>query len=208
MKLLIDRPEQPVAAMLLAHGAGAPMDSEFMNALTAALNRQQLLVLRFEFPYMAERRTVEGKKRPPDRQPLLIATWEQAYLAARQELGETLPLLIGGKSLGGRMATVIADHLNVAGVCCYGYPFYPPGRPDKPRTAHLEALQTPTLILQGSRDPFGGREQVAKMKLSGRIQVHWLRDGDHDFKPRKRSGLTQADLIEEASLRTAYFVRG
>lgn len=194
----------PAARLLLAHGAGAPMDSDFMNALATALAEQGISTLRFEFPYMAARRSGAGK-RPPDRAPVLLDSWREAFGRAREE-GGNLPLLVGGKSMGGRMASLVADGLGASGLCCYGYPFHPPGRTDKLRTEHLASLATPALILQGTRDPFGKPDLVNGLALSPRLSVHWLDDGDHDFKPRKASGLDQTALIGEAAVATRKFV--
>ena len=100
--------------------------------------------------------------------------------------------------MGGRVASMIADESDVAGVVCFGYPFHPPGKPESLRTAHLVDLRTPTLICQGTRDPFGHREEVEAYSLSASIRVHWLVDGDHGLKPRKKSGRTEADNWAEA----------
>lgn len=195
---------RPVARLLLAHGAGAPMDSDFMNALATALAQQGISTLRFEFPYMAARRS-GGGKRPPDRTPVLLDCWRKAFVQAGEE-DSTLPLLVGGKSMGGRMASMVADELGAAGLCCYGYPFHPPGRSDKLRTEHLVSLVTPALILQGTRDPFGKPETVTELTLSAQLRVHWLEDGDHDFKPRKTAGRSHEELIDEAVVETRKFV--
>ncbi|HLS98804.1 MAG TPA: alpha/beta family hydrolase [Porticoccaceae bacterium] len=197
----------PIARLVLAHGAGAPMDSDFMNALAAALAGQGISTLRFEFPYMAERRRTGGK-RPPDREPRLLDAWRDRVRAiAGSE--NSLPLLIGGKSMGGRMASLVVDELaaelGVAGLCCYGYPFHPPGKVERLRTAHLAGLRTSALILQGTRDPFGTAERIAPLALSPRLRIHWLADGDHDFKPRRASGTSQLDLIAEAARATGDF---
>lgn len=197
----------PVARLILAHGAGAPMDSGFMTMLAEALAGQGIATSRFEFPYMVEYR-LSGRKRPPDRKERLLACWRQYYhmiLERRRVAGETLPLLIGGKSLGGRMASLLADELGASGLCCFGYPFHPPRKPDSLRTAHLLAIETPSLFVQGDRDPLGPRERVANLDLSSAIGIHWLDDGDHDFKPRKRSGRTQEELIGEAARATREF---
>ena len=199
--------EAPVARLLLAHGAGAPMDSDFMNALAEALAAKGVSTLRFEFPYMATRRQT-GAKRPPDREPRLLDCWRE-WVRAVDRSEESLPLLIGGKSMGGRMASLVvdelADALGVAGLCCYGYPFHPPGRTERLRTAHLVGLRTPALILQGSRDPSGKPEDVGSLVLSPGLRIHWLAEGDHDFKPRRASGLAQKDLIAGAALATREF---
>ena len=189
-----------LATLLLAHGAGAPMDSDFMNALSSRLGEQGVRVLRFEFPYMAQRRQ-GGSKRPPNPMPVLLDGFRERYAALSG------PVFIGGKSMGGRVASMLADELAAAGLICFGYPFHPPGKPQRTRTEHLATLSTPALILQGTRDPLGKPDEVAGYRLSGQIQVSWLESGDHDFKPLKRSGLTQADLIEQAAERALAFMQ-
>lgn len=185
--LLFDGPADAALTVALAHGAGAPMDSPFMTEMAHGLAAHGVRVARFEFPYMAARR-VDGRKRPPNPQARLLETW-RAVIAA---LGPGR-LVIGGKSMGGRMASLIADEACVRGLICLGYPFRPPGRPEKLRTAHLETLATPALIVQGTRDPFGTRDDVAGYTLSPAIRVAWMEDGDHDLKPRKASGRTHDD---------------
>ena len=174
----------------LAHGAGAPMDSPYMDAFAEGLAARGLRCARFEFPYMAQRRD-DGKKRPPNPARVLLATWR----AVIDEIGRD-NLVIGGKSMGGRMASMVAADLEsegtpVRGVVCLGYPFHPPGKPDKLRTEHLETLKTKTLICQGTRDPFGTEAEVPEYPLSKAIRLMWLADGDHGFKPRKASGRTE-----------------
>jgi predicted alpha/beta-hydrolase family hydrolase len=148
---------------------------------------------------MAARRN--GERKPPPRADTLLAE----YRAAIEALGGKA--VIGGKSMGGRVASMLADELfaekKIAGLVCLGYPFHPPGQPDKLRTAHLETLKTQTLICQGSRDPFGTREEVAAYRLSPGIELHWLEDGDHDFRPRKASGLTARGNLDAAADRVA-----
>ena len=196
MDFLFDGPEQAATTILLAHGAGAPMDSAAMNAMAAALGGAGLRVARFEFGYMASRRTEAGRKPPPRAETLL-----GEYRNAVDELGASGPLVIGGKSMGGRVASMLADELladgKVAGLLCLGYPFHPPGKPEQLRTAHLAGLKTPALICQGMRDIFGSREEVAGYTLSKKIEILWLEDGDHDLKPRKAiSGFTAADHLK------------
>lgn len=199
---LADGPEDGVT-VALAHGAGAPMDSDFMNVIAQGLAQRGLRVLRFEFPYMAAARR-DGKKRPPDRQSRLLECWRRVVT----ELGEAKCLVIGGKSLGGRIASQIADELGVAGLICLGYPFHPPGKPERLRIEHLQSLQTPTLILQGERDPLGRREEVAGYPLARAIQLEWLPDGDHSFKPPQRSGRTEGENLAQAVQRAAAFIKG
>jgi len=186
MEFLFDGPEGSPRTVVLAHGAGAPMDSPFLAFFAEGLACRGLRVARFEFPYMAERRH-SGKKRGPDRPDVLTATWRDAIA----QLGDRSRLVIGGKSMGGRIASLIADEAGAAGLLCLGYPFQPPGRPAAPRTAHLAGLKTPTLIVQGTRDPFGTPDDVAGYSLSPAIRVQWIADGDHDLAPRKRSGRSQ-----------------
>jgi predicted alpha/beta-hydrolase family hydrolase len=193
----------PAAPLLvLAHGAGAPMDSEFMSTMAALLATAGIGVVRFEFPYMQERRRT-GSRRPPNPQPVLLECWRQQVAA----LGDPARLVIGGKSMGGRMASLVADELGVAGLVCLGYPFHPPGQPEKLRTAHLATLQTPTLIVQGTRDALGNADEVAEYPLAAAIQTCWLEDGDHDLKPRQRSGHTHAGHLHMTAQAVAEFIR-
>lgn len=201
VEMLWNGPEDG-ALVVLAHGAGAPMDSAPMNALTAGLAAVGLRVARFEFPYMRARRET-GARRGPDREPVLLDTWRTVV----QQLGGGERLVIGGKSMGGRMASMIADEVGARALVCLGYPFHPPGNPEKTRTAHLENLRTPTLIVQGTRDTFGTREEVAAYRLSPAIRITWLEDGDHSFKPRASSGRTEAQNLREAVEAAAEFVR-
>jgi predicted alpha/beta-hydrolase family hydrolase len=188
--------------LLLAHGAGAPMDSPFMNAIAEQVAAAGIEVNRFEFEYMAKRRE-DGKRRGPDRAPKLIGRFEEAL----ELLGPAYEVVIGGKSMGGRIATMIADEVGAAGVVCLGYPFHPPGKPERLRTAHLESLKTPTLIAQGSRDRFGTAEEVSKYSLSIAIELLWLEDGDHSFKPRKKSGRTEEQNLACAAEALVSFIR-
>ncbi len=201
-KLLFNGSKTAPLAVALAHGAGAPMDTPFMTFFAEGLAKHGYRVARFEFPYMAARRT-DGKKKPPDRQPVLLDTW-RAVIA---EIGAD-KLVIGGKSMGGRMASLIADEAGVRGLLCLGYPFYGAGRKDKPRTEHLVKLKTPTLICQGTRDPMGDREAVSALTLSKKIRLHWAEDGDHDLKPRKASGLTHDQNLTATLDAAAQFLAG
>ena len=188
-------------AVVLAHGAGAPMDSPFLDYVAAGLATRGLRVVRFEFPYMQARR--EGRRPPPDREPVLLDRW-RAVLA---ELGGRPPV-IGGKSLGGRMASLLADEVGARGLVCLGYPFHPPGKPQRLRVAHLGSLRTPTIVVQGTRDALGSREEVAGYRLSRSIRVHWIEDGDHSLKPRARSGRSERQNLDEAVDAVAQFVGG
>jgi predicted alpha/beta-hydrolase family hydrolase len=203
--LLIEGPADAGVTLALAHGAGAPMDSPFMDFMATTLAGRGIRVVRFEFPYMAERRTT-GKKRPPDRQPVLLDCW-RAVIATLRE-GGGAKLAIGGKSMGGRMASLIADEAQADGLVCLGYPFHPPGKPDKPRTEHLAGLRTAALIVQGERDPMGNMDDVAGYALSKAIRVLWAPDGNHDLAPRKASGRTKEQNWQDAADAVADFLRG
>ncbi|WP_019605417.1 alpha/beta fold hydrolase [Teredinibacter turnerae] len=207
--VLIDTPARPRALVILAHGAGLGMDSPFMGEMATALAAAGLHVVRFEFPYMARRRRGEGKP-PPNRMPVLVESWSAMIAAARERTA--LPIYLAGKSMGGRAASEwLAVHAGagagVAGGIAYGYPFHPPARPGALRTAHLVGLQKPLLILQGTRDPFGKPQEVTGYDLGVHTNVVWLDSGDHDYKPLKKSGRTQSQLIAEAASASATFVQ-
>ena len=199
IKYLWNGPTEAPLRIALAHGAGNGMDSEFMNAIARGLGDKGFRVLRFEFPYMARRR-VTGKKAGPDRAPVMQETWREVI----REFDDR-PLVIGGKSMGGRIASMIADEMSVAGLVCLGFPFHPPGKLEKLRTEHLAELQTPCLICQGERDPFGKPEEVSAYSLSDAINLIWIRDGDHSFKPKKRSGRNEAQNLELAIAAISHF---
>ena len=218
--VLLDGPQyRPVfARLLLAHGAGAPMDSPFLGEIAALLAGRGIAVTRFEFAYMAARRS-EGKRRPPPRADRLIDEFAAAVAANRggdaaagDRAGKAgLPLLIGGKSMGGRVATLIADQLFAAdlisGVVVLGYPFHPPKKPENLRTAHLEDLSAPLLVVQGERDPFGARAEVEGYTLSKSIDLVWATDGNHDLEPRVSSDTTRQANLEAAADAVAAFAR-
>ena len=192
--------------IVLAHGAGAPMDSLYMQTFAEGLAERGLHIIRFEFPYMDDRRTT-GISSPPNRLPILLETW-----AAIIDHFGTQNLIIGGKSMGGRIASMYAEKLEInktslKGVVCLGYPFHSPGKPENLRTEHFISLKTPTLICQGERDIFGTQEEVMSYGLSKSIRFHWLADGDHGFKPRKKSGFTEQKNWSSAMDAIALFVR-
>ncbi|MEX2032141.1 MAG: alpha/beta fold hydrolase [Dehalococcoidia bacterium] len=197
---IIDGPARARATFVLAHGAGAGMEHPFMNTVALAVAAGGIRVVRFEFPYMAARR--EGRRPGPDRPPVLIDAWQRVVA----EVGQPARLVIGGKSMGGRIATMVADDLGVAGLVCLGYPFHPAGRFETLRVAHLEQLTTPALFLQGERDTMGSRAEVEGYRLSRQIDLRWLPDGDHSFKPRKTSGVTEAQNLAVASEAVVEFI--
>ena len=204
---LYDGPEDAKLTIALAHGAGAPMDSSFLQVFAERLGENGFRVVRFEFPYMAERRET-GKKKPPNRAPILMDTWN----AVIDFLGPD-HLIVGGKSMGGRMASMVTADREMSGtppfgLVCLGYPFHPPGNPEKLRVDHLQNLKTPTLICQGTRDSLGTREEADSYPLPESIRFHWLEDGDHGFKPRKKSGLTEDENWQSAISAITEFTTG
>ena len=192
------------ATLILAHGAGAPMDSGWMNDMAARLADQGINVVRFEFPYMAQRR-VDGGKRPPNPAPKLLECWREVYAVVRRQV--TGPLAIGGKSMGGRMASLLVDELGADALVCLGYPFYAVGKPEKPRVEHLAGLKSRTLIVQGERDALGNREAVEVYTLAPGIEVFWLVAGDHDLKPLKASGFTHEQHLAAAARKVVSFLQ-
>ena len=191
---LFNGPTRAPLTLILAHGAGAGMDHPFMATMAAGIaKRAKIRVARFEFPYMAARRK-DGKKRPPDRADKLI----DCFRTVVEELGGADKVIVGGKSMGGRMASLIAEDSGARGLVCLGYPFHPPGKPETMRTAHLLRLRMPALIVQGTRDTFGGPAEVRALALPPNLQIHWIGDGDHSFKPTKASGRTEAETLDEA----------
>ena len=206
LELLPTGPAKADARLLMAHGAGAAMTSPFLETMAGLLAERGIAAIRFEFAYMAARRRGGGRKPPPRAERLM-----DEYRAAVDAVPAGAPLLIGGKSMGGRVASMIADELHaadrIAGLVCLGYPFHPPGRPAQLRTAHLERLACPALIVQGERDPFGGKGEVAGYALSPAIRLHWVGDGDHDLGPRGGSGFTRKGNLAGAADAVAAFAR-
>jgi predicted alpha/beta-hydrolase family hydrolase len=210
---LIDGPATAPATVLLAHGAGAPMDSPFLEAIAKGLAARGWRVVRFEFPYMARQRQ-EGRRAAPDRLPKLL----EAFRAQLKREAGGPPLVLAGKSLGGRVATLLlaeatagdpaaAQGASPRAALCFGYPFHPPGKPESLRTAHLETLAVPTLIVQGERDPFGRRAEVEGYALAPAIRVAWIPEADHSLRPTRRSGLDEAAALALAVAHADGFLR-
>lgn len=199
---IINGPNDAKVIFILAHGAGAGMDTPFMNQVAEGLASYGAKVIRFEFPYMTKRRQT-NTKRPPDRAPVLLDYFRQIISTHTSDQPDN-SLIIGGKSMGGRIASMIAaeedakndvendntTNLKISGCVCLGYPFHPPAKLDKLRTEHFKTLKTPTLICQGERDNFGTKDEVPAYNLPAIIEMFWLGDGDHSFKPRVKSGRT------------------
>ncbi len=204
-EILWDTPAEYTSTLVLGHGAGAAMDSAGMNDAARVIASRGIRVARFEFAYMAGRRV--GVRKPPPRAETLIGEYRDALA----QVATDAPVFIGGRSMGGRVASMLADEAfaagTVRGLVCLGYPFHPPGKPEQLRTAHLENLECPTLIVQGTRDEFGTRDEVTAYPLSPRISVFWLEDGDHGLRPRKAiSGFTYAQHLETMADVVAEFV--
>lgn len=208
-ELRIDGPPSAVITLLLAHGAGAGMDSPFMAGIAERLGARGLRVVRFEFGYMNARR-LSGKRKPPPR----AETLDGEFVDFAGRIANSTPsrkLAIGGKSMGGRVASHVADRLQADGLVgalvCLGYPFHPPKMPEKLRTEHLRSLRCPALVVQGERDPFGSRPEVEAMDLSPAIRLAWAVDGDHDLGPRGASGATRKENLDYAADTIAAFLQ-
>jgi predicted alpha/beta-hydrolase family hydrolase len=205
---LVSEPDFPFATYVFAHGAGAPMDSEFMQIIADGLTAHSVRVIRFEFPYMAARR-LDGKKRPPDRMPKLQDCWQHTVDKVWEAYPHQ-PVFIGGKSMGGRAAVMSAGAIAPSGVLCLGYPFYAAGKgealnPDSPRFTPLVGLTCPTLIIQGERDALGDHGHVSALPMPETVSVVWTPDGDHSLKPRKSSGYTyDAALLNTVEMMVAF----
>lgn len=206
-RLSVYRTDAPVAALVLAHGAGAGQKSAFMVAVARGLAARGIVTATFDFPYIALGRKV------PDKGPVLEDAWRDAIDRARAA-GElrALPLFIGGKSMGGRIASQVAagPAAAVAGLILLGYPLHPPGRPEQRRDAHLPAITEPMLFVQGSVDAFGTAEEIRALlpRLNRACALHEIASGDHSFKVPARSGRTQTDVMKEVLDAADAFVRG
>lgn len=193
------------ATFILAHGSGAGMDTPFMTRITELLTAAGISVARFEFAYMAARRET-GKKRPPPRADRLIPEYADALNTVLRETED--PVLIGGKSMGGRVAAMLAGGAldpRVRGVVCLGYPFHPTGKPDDWRLPPLQEARLPVFIAQGDRDPFGNHAEVAAVSLPENVRITWLSDGNHDLAPRGKAEATWAGNLRKTAEAIAAF---
>ena len=202
---LLYRPEAAEAFLVLAHGAGAGMRHPFLAALAGSLGGHGVATLRWHFPYM------EKGSRRPDPQPLLLASVRSA-MAKGQELAGDLPLFAGGKSMGGRMTSLAASKEalpGVHGLVFFGFPLHPAGKPDTARAEHLAQVAVPLLFLQGTRDTLAEMpllEPVVR-ELGAIATMHVLDGADHSFHVLRRSGRTDADLMEELAATAARWMR-
>jgi len=201
---VINNVENAIAQVIFAHGAGADMYHEFMEKISIGLNSAGINVLRFNFPYM-DKRIELGKKYPPDRMPKLLDCYQSIVDKTIVELAKNkqmLPLFIGGKSMGSRVAATLAGSENnqhkIKGVFCLGYPFHPAKKPDKLRLEPLQETLKPILIVQGERDTLGSATETADYDVSDLCQYLFLNDGDHSLKPRVKSGFTYPQHMESA----------
>ncbi len=186
--LINGKPEN--GRIILAHGAGAGMNSEFMQTIAEKLARQNFEVVRFEFPYM-QLISETGKRRPPDRMPKLLAAFDEVIA----QFDDGVPLYLAGKSMGGRVASMLFEHSPAIGCFVFGYPFHPAAKPDRLRIEHLLEIEKPMHIFQGTRDRMGSLSDVTQYNLPQSVSLHWLNDGDHDLKPRKVSGFSREDHL-------------
>jgi uncharacterized protein len=196
------------AAFIVAHGAGAGQHSPFMVSFARAMAARGFDAVTFNFPY------TEHKRRVPDRAPVLEACYAAVVQAARERIPSAREwLFIGGKSMGGRMATQLAAsdaQLPLAGLVLLGYPLHPPGRPDKPRDAHLPSVRRPMLVIQGGRDAFGTPDELRPVfePLRPRATLHVIEGGDHSFKVARAGAAGQAAIDEEVRSTAAEWMRG
>ena len=196
--------------MILTHGAGAGIDSEFMQKVSSGVEAGGVEVRMFEFPYMQLIRS-ENRRRPPDRMPKLIEAFELQLDKILSDLqGTEKNIFIGGKSMGGRVASLVGAsnkyNRSLSGVICLGFPFHPPKSPDKYRGEHLSDVLLPTCILQGERDTFGTRAEVDSYSYSDWVEIFYLNDGDHSFKPRVKSGYTMQDNYQATVSKMLEFI--
>ena len=188
----------PGSTLILAHGAGADQRPRFMTTMAASIAARGVRVITFNFLYTEQRR------RSPDRAPLLEKTWRAVAAFVCDRLAPGGPVVIGGKSMGGRMASHVAaapsaepwrDRL--AGLVLLGYPLHPPGKPAQLRTAHLPAIRVPILLVQGTRDAFGTRQEVEPVfrALPAAVELEFVEGGDHSFAVPKSSGRTESEVL-------------
>ena len=190
-------------AVLLAHGAGADMNAATLTSVADALADNKIASLRFNFPYKAA-----GRK-SPDRPPVLLQAVRDAAadLAKRTKLPADR-LVMGGRSMGGRICSMVAAEDGAAGLVLLGYPLHPPGRADNLRIEHFPRLKMPVLFVSGTRDAFGSPDELKKnaKKIKGKVSWHWIETGDHGFKTLKSSGISADAALGGAAEAVVSFV--
>lgn len=201
---LLVRPPEPRAMLAFAHGAGAGIEHGFMADMAQRLAGQGIATFRYHFPYM-EARALSGRRRPPDRPHVLVETVRSA-VARAGALADGLPLLAGGKSMGGRMTSTAAAEAplpGVEGLVFFGFPLHAPGRPERAaeRAAHLADVTVPMLFLQGTRDTLARLDLIEETcaSLGPLATLQRLEGADHSFKVLKRSGRTNEEVADEAA---------
>jgi predicted alpha/beta-hydrolase family hydrolase len=199
------RPEETAALYVFAHGAGAGMNHPFLNGVARGLAAAGIASLRYQFPYM------EAGRRRPDPPQLLERTVRSA-VAFGLERAENLPILAGGKSMGGRMSSRAAADDGLAGVrglIFLGFPLHPPGRPATGRSEHLFRVKVPMLFLQGTRDALARLDLVRPLceRLGPRATLHLVEGGDHSFKVLKRMGRSEGEILDELTGTISGWVR-
>lgn len=207
--LITPAKNSPRAVVILAHGSGAGMRHSFMEAMANALASLELEVIRFNFPYMQQAEAA-GKHRPPNRMPVLLEAM-QDVMRLVSKLEPSLPLILAGKSMGARVASQLLTLSNISeyrvlASVSFGYPFHPPGKPDKLRLDHFDDIRRPHLVLQGTRDPFGKQQEVKNYPLGENTKVDFVNSGEHSFIPLKSAGTSQQALIQYAAQQTANLV--
>ena len=201
--ILIDGNKEAKKLLILAHGAGSPMDSVFMNTIVKGIIERDILVIRFEFPYMSKRRL--GKTSFPDKVSFLCTFYKDMFHKIKKIFPKK-DIWIGGKSMGGRVSAIISKEINVTGVIVLGYPFHPINNKDKLRLDCLQSDGPSILIIQGTRDKFGSINEVKKYNLNEKNSIFWLEDGDHSFKTLKKSKNNSEDSIKEAYFKVSSFI--
>ena len=189
------------AQLIFAHGAGQGMESDFMQRCKLLFEERGVQCKLFDFDYMANMKQ-SGKRRPPERLPALIAQF-QAQMPTQSQL----PTFIGGKSMGSRVATHILQDSDAHGAICFGYPFHPPGKPEKTRTEHLGQINKPVLVMQGERDPFGKPDEIAAYALPANFSVAYVPSGEHSFKATRSSGISWQDNMQFAVSQACQFIK-
>ena len=201
--ILIDGNKEAKKLLILAHGAGSPMDSVFMNTIVKGIIERDILVIRFEFPYMSKRRL--GKTSFPDKVPFLCTFYKDIYHKIKKMFPEK-DIWIGGKSMGGRVSAIISKEINVKGVIVLGYPFHPINNLNKLRLECLQNKGPPILIIQGTRDKFGNKNEVNTYYISSKNSIFWIEDGDHSFNTLKKSKNNSEHSIKNAYFKVSDFI--
>ena len=192
-----------VVNVVIAHGSGIGMNHEFMQSVAAAMSIKDFTVYLFEFNYMQQIQKT-GTRRPPP----AVAKLELEFLALLNALALPGPIIIGGKSLGSRVASLIVERTNALGWFALGYPFHPQRKPETLRVAHLLTSHKPGLIVQGTRDALGAYDEVLGYQLPKHINLRWLDEMDHSFKPFKASQYSQMEAIERSVIEIEQWTEG